>query len=49
MLKMPIIGDQRPYYSALRNPRNKKSGKRIYLNQIIRLVAKDELKKKAAN
>jgi hypothetical protein len=48
MLNRIIPGDQRPYYSALRNPRNRKSGKRIYLNQIIRQVAKDELKKKAA-
>jgi hypothetical protein len=44
MLKPIIVGDHRPYLSALRNPRNKKSGKRIFLNQIIRSVAKDQLK-----
>jgi hypothetical protein len=44
MLNRIIPGDQRPYFSALRNPRNQKSGKRIYLNQIVRSVAKDKLK-----
>lgn len=34
-------GDTRPYYAALQRPRNKKSGKHIYVNQIIRSRVKE--------
>jgi hypothetical protein len=43
---LQLLGDKRPYYAALRNPRNKKSGKRIYVNQIMRAIAKDTRKAK---
>lgn len=31
-------GDTRPFYKAISKPRNKKSGKRLYVNQIIRAL-----------
>jgi phosphoglycerol transferase MdoB-like AlkP superfamily enzyme len=38
------LGDHRPYFKAMQKPRNKKKGRKIYINQIIRFVIKDEQK-----